>query len=216
MTYREGEQAIDFDWEFGGGDVVALLFGPPAEAFDRTFPWAAGRQRAVFDHVAAEVIGRQAPSCVAHIDRDRGWIELRPGTATAVSASASASASVPVPVPVPVPDTTSPEPEVDLEERLCHELRALHRPDDGLDRALRLARAHPTAAVRQALLWASWNRTPCAPACAALLLDLAGHAPSPDDPIVAGLSDHASSFERHGAFAALCAAIGEELDVDQG
>ncbi|MGZ6036164.1 MAG: hypothetical protein ACXWLG_12010 [Myxococcaceae bacterium] len=47
----------------------------------------------------------------------------------------------------------------DLEAILVRELRLLDRPTDGLARALRLAEANPTPAVRQALLWASWNQT---------------------------------------------------------
>jgi hypothetical protein len=70
--------------------------------------------------------------------------------------------------------------------------------------------------VRQALLWASWNATDCAPACAALLMRLAGVATTPPDDaherILAGLGLHTSYFERREAFDALCRLVGMELD----
>ena len=105
-------------------------------------------------------------------------------------------------------------PEID--EILADQLRALHDPRDGLAEALALAQAYPTAGVKQALLWASYNRTPCAPACARLLLRLAGAidaaADAPTDATTTRMLDelgvHNSSFTRQAAFDALCARLG--------
>ena len=32
LRYREGDQCIGFDWEFGSGDVVAVIRGPDPDA----------------------------------------------------------------------------------------------------------------------------------------------------------------------------------------
>jgi hypothetical protein len=102
----------------------------------------------------------------------------------------------------------------DLESVLIRELRMLNRPEDGLARALRLAEAHPTAAVRQALLWASWNQTDCAPECARLLLRLTGgpQAVEAFSPMLPKLGLHNSYFDRKAAFDALCVRLGMTLD----
>ena len=80
---------------------------------------------------------------------------------------------------------------------ITRELRALNR-SDGLPRALRLAAAHPTPAVKQALLWASWNQTECSADCARLLVDIVGgkEAVAALAPQLEGLGFHRSFFER--------------------
>src|SRR5512144_1784047 len=93
----------------------------------------------------------------------------------------------------------------DLEPVLTRELRLLNRREDGLARVLRLAEAHPTPAVKQALLWASWNQTECAADCARLLLKLVGGPEAVDamGPVLPGLEFHTSFFQRKAAFEAL-------------
>ncbi len=102
----------------------------------------------------------------------------------------------------------------DLDAVLTRELRMLSRPADGLSRALRLAAADPTPAVKQALLWASWNQTECAPACALLLLSLVGghEAVEAMCVVLPALGLHRSAFERKAAFEALCQRVGMTLD----
>ena len=102
----------------------------------------------------------------------------------------------------------------DLESVLTRELRMLNRPEDGLARALRLAEAHPTPTVRQALLWASWNQTDCAPECARLLLRLTGgmEAVEAFSPTLPKLGLHNSYFDRKAAFDGLCQRLGMTLD----
>jgi len=101
----------------------------------------------------------------------------------------------------------------DLEPVITRELRALNRRSDGLPRALRLAAAHPTPAVKQALLWASWNQTECSADCARLLVDLVGgkEAVAALAPQLEGLGFHRSFFERKAAFDALCKTLGMTL-----
>ena len=102
----------------------------------------------------------------------------------------------------------------DLEPVLTRELRVLNRRADGLARVLRLAEAHPTPAVKQALLWASWNQTECAADCARLLLKLVSgpEAVAALADVLPGLELHTSFFQRKAAFDALCQKLGMTLD----
>jgi hypothetical protein len=102
----------------------------------------------------------------------------------------------------------------DLDPVLTREIRMLDRPADGLARALRLAAAHPTPPVRQALLWASWNQTECAPECARLLLQLVGgrEAVEAMSGVLPALGLHRSHFERKAAFQTLCQRVGMTLE----
>jgi hypothetical protein len=110
------------------------------------------------------------------------------------------------------------DPAFDLDGFLARQIRRLDRPANGLARALRLAEAHGGPATRQALLWASYNATECAPACARLLLRLTGVATEPLDPalerVLGKLGLHTSSFDRAAAFEALCRRVGMALDPD--
>jgi hypothetical protein len=102
----------------------------------------------------------------------------------------------------------------DLEPVLLRELRILNLRSDGLARALRLAEAHPTAAVKQALLWASWNQIECAADCARLLVKLASgpEAVAEMGEALGDLELHRSYFQRKAAFDALCRKTGMTLE----
>jgi hypothetical protein len=99
---------------------------------------------------------------------------------------------------------------------LAGQIRKLHRIDDGLERALRLAAAFPTDAVKQALLWASCNATACAPHCAATLLRLTctGKEPFAEDvqQMLKNLDRNNSSYDRAAAIAQLCSRVSMTLD----
>src|SRR5262249_38908680 len=60
----------------------------------------------------------------------------------------------------------------DDDEFIARQIRLLSDPRNGLERALAIAEQHPSDTVKQALLWASYNATECAPHCAALLLKM--------------------------------------------
>jgi hypothetical protein len=104
----------------------------------------------------------------------------------------------------------------DLDIRLAREIRNLSRAKDGLERTLRLAERHPSETVKQALLWASYNATECAPRCAGLLLTLTGAGRPPFrgelQQLLLKLDLHNSSFDRKAAFDELCRLVGMELD----
>ncbi|HEY1906658.1 MAG TPA: hypothetical protein VGG91_11490 [Myxococcaceae bacterium] len=102
----------------------------------------------------------------------------------------------------------------ELEPVITRELRVLNRRSEGLARALRLAAAHPSPAVKQALLWASWNQTECSADCARLLVDIVGgkEAVAAMGPQLEGLGFHRSFFERKAAFDTLCQTLAMTLE----
>jgi hypothetical protein len=103
-----------------------------------------------------------------------------------------------------------------LDTFLARQIRNLSRPSEGLKRALQLAERYPSDTVKQALLWASYNATECAPHCAGLLLTLSGvgKAPFPDqlNQLLLKLDLHNSYFDRKAAFDELCRLVGMQLD----
>jgi hypothetical protein len=313
IRYVEGAHTIDFGWEFAMPPAIALIFGPGARGWDAAFPWAAGRQAAVYDVVGSEVVRQQASSGSYAVELGSGCITIyreraRESQPRGPRVRHASAPTAPVPERAPIaprdpvwtrfaasvvpswaswPDdvTTydlaaltelSPpdreaaaallrardaswrevealalldvpaawagvqealvhhlsldtrlaaaealhrrDPTLDLGAVLTREIRQLHRPSDGLARALRMAERHDTPAVRQALLWASVNATTCAPSCARLLLELAGLDPAtPELQATLGqLGLHVSAFTRDDGFAKLCRAVGMELDTSQG
>ncbi|AHG93881.1 hypothetical protein J421_6346 (plasmid) [Gemmatirosa kalamazoonensis] len=240
IYYREQQHVAAFDWQFALPPTLALIFGPTAAAWDGQHPWAAGRQREIYEAVATAAARRRADGAPFALDLERGVIEIaHPRTPNVPRAIQRRRTPAPSPERIEeisvaalreaVNDRLSIDrrlvaaaalhridPSFDLERVLARAIRALDRPANGLGRALTLAESHDTPAVRQALLWASWNATDCAPACAALLLKLTGaDARAPDDMrrrVLAHLGAHSSYFERRDAFDALRALVGMELD----
>jgi len=76
IIYREGEHTITFDWEFAMSPALALAWGPTRAEWDKTCPWARGRQAAIYDAVGAEVVRRQAPGGAFECDLDRGELTV--------------------------------------------------------------------------------------------------------------------------------------------
>ncbi|MGC4030580.1 MAG: hypothetical protein QM754_02365 [Tepidisphaeraceae bacterium] len=109
--------------------------------------------------------------------------------------------------------------KTEYEEIICRAIRALTTHDSATTRILLCAQGLPTEAVKQALLWASWNRTDAAFHCAARLIYLCGKSESPISfehrPLLFDLQPNNSSFTRQAAFEKLCSLIGMELDTDQ-
>ena len=109
--------------------------------------------------------------------------------------------------------------ETALAEFLAKQIRGLYMPANGMERALSMARSHDSEVVRQALLWASYNATECAPNCAALLLDLTKSTLPPFNEEVLEMLDklglHNNSFDRQFAFKKLCQIAKMELDTTQ-
>ncbi len=90
VVYREAGNNLSFYWEFGGGDVLAIV--QVNDAAWKTQPdWLAGRRVEILQFVADEVIRQKAPRSRADIDELGGVILLRQ--------------SEPAPPPPAAPDT---------------------------------------------------------------------------------------------------------------
>jgi hypothetical protein len=79
IKYIEGANVVKFDYEFGGGNCIAIIFGPKEKHWDAAYPWASGRQDQIFTDMSNEVIAQRASGCHAKIDIDSGTVEIYPG-----------------------------------------------------------------------------------------------------------------------------------------
>ena len=228
ITYREGEHSIGFDWEFGMAPALALVWGPARAHWDAQCPWAKGRQKAIYEFVGAEVVRQKAPDGGYECDLDRGELTILDSTGARAQGHAAKRAAaaadelrghLSIDARLAAAEDMARDGRLkNIEEVLAREIRRLSRPEDGLERALSLAAEHPSETVRQALLWASYNATPCAPACAAQLLTLSGAAePFTSDvkSMLSRLGTHVSDVERDAAFAELSTSVKMVLDQSQ-
>jgi hypothetical protein len=241
IHYNEGHDSVVFSWEFALRPVLALIFGPPAARWDTHYPWAAGRQREIFDRVAQNVLQRKANGCLARADSASGIIEIvEPSDASSRSSATHAMRAERI--ARARPDATSVRRDLqaelrdhlsfdvrlnaaemiyqqdatfDIEEFVAGQIRDIFYARDGLESALRLAAAHPGERMLQALLYACWNHTECSQAFARLLLELKGVTPAPDDEAAAamieGLGYHTNYTTRRAAFTELCRRTAMEI-----
>lgn len=223
ITYLEDDHSIPFDWEFGMSPAVVLIWGPKRLEWDGQYPWASGRQASIYDVVGAEVVRQKVPGGAFEYDLDLGHLTILNETGARArglyvdrGAAAAAALRLHTSVEARLADAESSDDDATIEAALVREIRRLSRPQDGLDRAMRLAAAHPTEAVRQALLWASYNATDCAPRCAEALLTLTDTTFDPLAPdarsMLARLGKHSSDADRSEAFAELSRRAGVVLD----
>ena len=77
VTYREAGGSIPLSWEFGGNDVVAVIYFADESAWRLQYPWAVERRAEILRHVADEVIRQRAPGCRAEIDERSDSINIR-------------------------------------------------------------------------------------------------------------------------------------------
>lgn len=80
VVYHEGAKRLSFWWEFGGGDVVAIVNVGDEEEWRLKHPWAVERRAEILGFVAAEVVRQKAPSCRAEIQRDCIYLRLETST----------------------------------------------------------------------------------------------------------------------------------------
>jgi hypothetical protein len=241
-TVRQKAVSARFEVDLDAGDITVLddaigrrgKPGPaqvrPTSALKRFVSsivpvwkqWAAGQR---YDVAALkEITAPQRDQAVALItDRDITWREVEalaaidtPQARAAVDAAAQHHLSI---------DTRLAAAAVmhqqgrlaEVDTFVARQLHLLDRPANGLARALAMAERYPSEVVKQALLWASYNSTECAPECARLLLRLTGAAREPFDEnvhkMLLKLDLHNSYFDRKTAFDELCALVAMKLDT---
>lgn len=217
ITYREDDHRVEFDYELAMSPAIALVWGPKRASWDATYPWASGRQAAIYDFVGSEVVRQKASSGAYEYDLDEGHLTILSETGARAKglyvnkgAASAEEARLRASVDARLAVAESSGDEAVIEAALAREIRKLSEPRDGLDRAMRLAAIFPTNAVRQALLWSSYNATECAPRCAETLMTLAGVSPQPS--ILSRLGRHVSDIDRSDAFSDLTRLLGMTID----
>ncbi len=94
IRYREPGGHLDFWWEFGGGDAIAIVQVGTADEWRRDHAWAAERRDEILRRVADEVIRQRAPSCTADVD-EQGWMTFRMRDTTSPLAAPAGPAAPP-------------------------------------------------------------------------------------------------------------------------
>lgn len=76
IVYREGENHIDFGWEFANPPAMALVFGPSARLMDKKYPWATGRCEVIYNAVGTEVVRQKVEGGSYTVDLESGIIHV--------------------------------------------------------------------------------------------------------------------------------------------
>lgn len=77
IIYSEEGHQIAFFWEFGAGDVLAIVTGPQPYLWDSQYPWTRGRRREILSRIAGSVIQQKAPESRAEFTDDDTGILFR-------------------------------------------------------------------------------------------------------------------------------------------
>jgi hypothetical protein len=78
INYHEATTSVSFDWEFGGGNTVAIIWIGEPISWEN---WTVERRRKILQRVADEIIRQKAPSCRADIDEQQGFVYIRENAA---------------------------------------------------------------------------------------------------------------------------------------
>ena len=76
IGYYEGTSCISFDWEFGGGNTVAIIWVGEPSIWSTRYAWAVSRRGEILERVAQEIVRQKAPTCRAEIDEQNGYIYI--------------------------------------------------------------------------------------------------------------------------------------------
>lgn len=63
LTYHDHRSTIRFDWEFGGGDCVAIIFVPTPVAWEHQTGRPLAEREQILTFVGEQAVRDQAPSC---------------------------------------------------------------------------------------------------------------------------------------------------------
>lgn len=74
ITYQQEATQLRFDWEFGGGNCVAIIFVPTEAQWEKATGLPLLERQKVLEFVAQQVVRDQAPSC--HYEISDPWIEI--------------------------------------------------------------------------------------------------------------------------------------------
>ena len=79
VIYREGPHSASFFWEFGGGEIIAIIHLTPSSEWNKQYPWAAGRRDEVLERMVSDVIRQKCRDCVPSITQQCGgaYVYLR-------------------------------------------------------------------------------------------------------------------------------------------
>jgi hypothetical protein len=77
ICYYEDSKVASFEWEFGGGNVIAIIHGGSAPEWSEKYPWAADRRLEILERVGNEAIRQRAKTSTASLDERSGIILLR-------------------------------------------------------------------------------------------------------------------------------------------
>ena len=72
VIYQEGPHSASFWWEFGGGEVVAIIHVTSSSEWNEKYPWAAGRRDEVLERMVSDLIRQKCRDCVASIFEEHG------------------------------------------------------------------------------------------------------------------------------------------------
>jgi len=77
IFYKEGAALLAFDWEFGGNDVVVMIWSTHREDWNEALPWASGRKEEILSRIATKVISGPGKGCKAEFDLKDTTIYLK-------------------------------------------------------------------------------------------------------------------------------------------
>jgi hypothetical protein len=74
LTYIAGKTRINFDWEFAGGNGVAIIFIPEEKYWEAQTRTPLSARQEILEFVAKEVVEAKAPNCIYRITD--GYIDI--------------------------------------------------------------------------------------------------------------------------------------------
>jgi hypothetical protein len=72
VVYQEGLHSASFLWQFGGGEIIAMIHLTPSLEWNERYPWAADRRDEVLERMVNDVILQKCHDCMASIVEQNG------------------------------------------------------------------------------------------------------------------------------------------------
>lgn len=74
LTYIDGDISLDFDWEFAGGNGVAIIFVPEKKYWEAQTGLPLEEREGILEFIGKQTVEDKAPSCVYEIYD--GFVEI--------------------------------------------------------------------------------------------------------------------------------------------